>query len=200
MKRERIRPFNKHGSYLLFVLSTFFGFWVSCTTPTDYQQMVERELASGVREDSLFMGIYLGMTHKDFYTRCWELNKQGLIRQGTRNTTVKYEMSELKDPARMEFYPSFIAGKIYEMPVTFAYHNWAPWNKHLAADVLQKDIVKLFEKWYGKGFIRVEHPQKGIAYVKVDGNRRINIVQKNDFEVVAYFTDLLVERNLEKQQ
>ena len=191
-----MKKIHKQGLGGILMLVLFIAGWQGCT-PTDYEQMVAREKAKGIRADSLFMGIYLGMSQQDFYTHCWDLNKQGLIRQGTRNTTVRYEMTELKAPASMDFYPSFYEEKIDEMPVTFSYYNWAPWNKELGAKVLQQDLVALFEKWYGSGFIKVEHPEKGLAFVKVDGNRRINIIQKNDFEVVALFTDLWVERETE---
>ena len=32
-----------------------------------YPELVKKELAKGVRNDSLFLGIYLGMSNKDFY-------------------------------------------------------------------------------------------------------------------------------------
>jgi hypothetical protein len=71
---------------LLISVSMFSG----CTPKAKYDRMLKRELASGVRNDSLFMGLYLGMNEKDFYTHCWKLNAQGLIKQGMRNTTVEY--------------------------------------------------------------------------------------------------------------
>ena len=45
-----------------------------------YSELVKQGLGKGVREDSLFLGIYLGMSSKDFYGHCWELNKKGVIR------------------------------------------------------------------------------------------------------------------------
>ena len=37
-----------------------------CSPKSRYDRMVKRELASGVRYDSLFMGLYFGMPEKDF--------------------------------------------------------------------------------------------------------------------------------------
>jgi len=154
-------------------------------------------MASGIRNDSLFMGIYLGMPEKNFYTHCWALNRQGIIKQGMRNTTVEYQMrEELNYPAIMDFYPIFEKGKIYEMPVKFVYSGWAPWNKSLGSDSLQFNILKWYEKQYGKGFLAVEHPKRGIAYVKIDGNRRISIFKENDTYVWAIFTDMSVKREV----
>ena len=70
-----------------------------CSPRSKYERRLKQELASGVRYDSLFMGLYFGMPEKEFYTHCWKLNIKGLIRQGESNTTVEYEIKdELKYP------------------------------------------------------------------------------------------------------
>lgn len=167
-----------------------------CSPRTNYERRLKQELASGVRCDSLFFGFYLGMPEKDFYLRCWQLNKKGLFRQSSTNTTVEYyTKDELKNPGTMNFYPKFIQGKISEMPVQFHYKGWAPWNKKLSSDKLQDDILNWYKKVYGGGFIRVKHPEHGIAYVKVDGNRRITIFKADDLHVWAVFTDMLVKKD-----
>jgi hypothetical protein len=173
------------------------GVMGGCSPRAKYERRLKRELASGERHDSLFMGISLGMPQKDFYTHCWELNRQGLIRQGTNNTTVEYRMrNELKHAATMNFYPTFVQGKIAEMPVKFAYSGWAPWNKKLSADSLQIDVLTWYKEVYGNDFIAIKHPERGMAYVKIDGNRRISIFKENDLYVWAIFTDLLVRKDL----
>ena len=187
----------KQSRYLI-ILFAVFAFLLSCNPKDRYERLVKKELEKGIRTDSLFMGIYLGMTDKDFYTHCWELNKQGLIRQGTSNTSVLYKMNELDDPAKMNFYPNFYEGRIYEMPVKFRYEGWAPWNQHLSSDSLQLEILKLYKTWYGEDFMEVVHPKRGTAYVKVDGNRRITLFKRDEAEVWAIFTDLLIERELKE--
>jgi len=167
-----------------------------CSPKAKYDRRLKHELTSGVRYDSLFMGIYLGMPEKDFYLHCWQLNRKGLIRQGESNTTVYYKLkNQLKYPAAMDFYPKFMQGRIYEMPVKFKYIGWAPWNKNLTSDNLQHNLVKWYEKTYGRGFIEVRHPLHGTAFVKVDGNRRISIFKENDLYVWAVFTDLLATKD-----
>jgi len=164
-----------------------------CTPKTKYDRMLKQELASGIRHDSLFMGLYLGMPVKEFYTRCWQLNMKGLIRQGTRNMTVAYQIKdELKYPASVDFYPEFT--EISEMPVRYIYNGWAPWNKKLSADSLQVQVLKWCEKQYGDNFIEVKHPDKGIAFVKINGNRRISIFKENDMSVWVVYTDLLAKK------
>ena len=164
----------------------------ACTPGKTYERRLKRELASGIRYDSLFMGITFGMTQKEFYEHCWNMNKDSIIKQGSANMSVQYDINEeLEHPATMNFYPRFDSGKIVEMPVRFIYNGWAPWTKELSPDKLAKDVKSWYEDIYGKGFISVTHPFNGTAYTKIDGNRRITIYVENDLYVWAIFTDLL---------
>ncbi len=177
----------------LFLIGVFMG----CTPRSKYERMVETGLASGERVDSIFLGLNFGMTDKEFYGQCWEMNKQGLIRQGAGNSSVLYEMEdEFKAPVDMNFYPDFYKGRIWRMPVKYGYTGWAPWNLSLSADTLQRELLEKYENWYGDGFMEVRHPLKGSAFVKVDGNRRISISKLDDSQVWVIFTDLLVEKEL----
>lgn len=163
-----------------------------CSPGKTYERRLKRELASGVRYDSLFMGISFGMTDKEFFDHCWKLNKDSLVKQGTANMSVQYDINEeLQHPATMNFYPIFAEGKIVEMPVRFIYNGWGPWAKELSATNLALDVKSWYEDIYGKGFITVTHPMKGEAYTKIDGNRRITIYNENDLYVWAIFSDML---------
>lgn len=182
---------------LLFTLSAVL--FSACKS--DYERMVEEGLASGVRNDTLFLGIYLGMTKKDFFAHCWELNKQHLIKQGNSNTSVEYEMKELKSPALMNFYPTFFQDEIHEMPAMFNYIAWAPWNKDLWSDSLIVDVKNMMGKWYGgNDFVKMEHPEKGFRFVKVDGNRRIILWKEDDQYVKALYTDLTKEKEMNAEK
>ncbi|MCK4700696.1 MAG: hypothetical protein KAT38_10190 [Bacteroidales bacterium] len=168
-----------------------------CSPRSKYERRLKQELASGVRYDSLFMGLYLGMSKQDFYTHCWILNREGLIKQSSNNTMVEYEVKdELEYPATMNYYPEFVQGKIFEMPVRFIYNGWTPWNKKLSSDNLELEVLKLYEKIYGEGFIKVKHPKRGMAYIRIDGNRRITIFKEDDLHVWTVFTDMSVKRDL----
>ncbi len=168
-----------------------------CSPGANYDRLLKKELASGIRYDSLFMGIHFGMTDIDFYTHCWNLNREGVVKQGTTNSTVEYlTKEELNHPATMDFYPEFVDGKIAEMPVRFIYNGWAPWNKTLSSDSLQLDVLDWYEEVYGDGFFPVIHPTRGTAYVKINGNRRITIFKENDMHVWAVFKDMLVDWEL----
>lgn len=175
--------------------------WMSCSEGAKYKMEEAKQLASGVRYDSLFLDIQFGMTTKEFYAHCWDLNKQGVISQGSNNSSVLLKLKdELKLEADMNFYPTFHEDKIYEMPTTFNYTAFAPWNQATFADSLQLDVLAYFEKNYGGGFYTIEHPKHGVAYVKVDGNRRISIFKSDDRTVKAVFTDLTAEEAIQAKR
>lgn len=167
---------------------------------SDYDRMIEEGLASGERHDSLFLGLRLDMSKKDFFTHCWELNSQHLIKQGSGNTSVQYDLEELKASAQMNFYPFFFEDKIHEMPVVFSYKAWAPWNREYWSDSLLVDVKNLMERWYGPGFVPIKLPKKGNCYVKVDGNRRIILWTEDEQFVKALYTDLIKEKELNAAQ
>jgi len=99
----------------------------------------------------------------------------------------------------MNFYPEFHEGKVYEMPVVFSYNAYAPWNQAYSVDTLLQESIAHVEQWYGEGFIKMEHPEKGVAYAKVDGNRRV-MLYPGDEKVNMLVTDLLVENQIKNHK
>ena len=151
--------------------------------------------------DSLFLGTYLGMGKKEFYDYCWEMNRQKKFSHGPTNQSVEYHLeNELENPVLMRFYPSFHEDKIYEMPVTFTYEAWAPWNKRFFGDSLLIDMVVVFKRWYGEDFKVLDHKTMGKVYYKMDGKRRINLFKRDDQYVQAVFTDLSVEKQIKDEK
>ncbi len=189
----------KHCMYFFSITAVISFCSCSYFGGSEYNRLVKKELAKNVRVDSLFMGIYLGMTSKAFYSHCWDLNKKGLFTNGSTNTSVLYKVSEgLKYPASMNFYPDFYEDKVFSMWASFEYNGWAPWNKTLYADSLLPDVLHLYKKWYpgGNDFITITNKERGTIYVKVDGNRRITIGKFDDKLVKVDYTDLLIEEKL----
>lgn len=167
-----------------------------------YNRLVRSELASNKRVDNIFFDIKFGMTGKEFFAYCWEMNRKGLFTDGQSNTAVLYRLNhnELKYPASMNFYPEIDNSKINKMMVTFQYEGWAPWNKQLFSDSLLLDVLQLYRKWYSNRnpFIEIKEPGKSTIYVKVDGNRRIVIGKKDDMVVKADYTNLLTAQKKNK--
>mgnify|MGYP005748612575 CR=1 FL=1 len=190
----------KHPWFLKYASALAILVFVSCKS--EYEKLEERELGSGKQVNELFLGLELGMDKKDFFQTCWDLNKQGLLTNGPTELSVEYSpMMPSGNPAKMRFYPKFKEDKIYLMPVEFQYEGWAPWNEELNVENLREDVLKLFEEWYGPGFIEVSNPDKSkIVFVKMDGNRRIRIFKKHNSAVRVEIADLPVQKTMLNQE
>ena len=150
--------------------------------------------------DSLFLGMHLGMDKKAFYDHCWELNRLKVFTNGPKSASVEYKLTqELDEPVMMRFYPSFYKDKIVDMPVTFSYEGWSPWNKKFSSDSLLVKMLTVFKKWYGNDFEVIEHPRQGTVYAKIDGKRRINLFIRDDQFVQAVFTDMELDKERKKE-
>lgn len=185
-------PFFSKNSLAFCLLLLLLG---SCKS--DYEKLVGRELATGLRNDSLFLGLRLAMPRKEFYEKCWELNRQKIILNGSEGTSVSYQIPPedytFPQPVELMFYPEFApdsVGQILYLNGYFRYTGWAPWNLDLQADKLLPDVLKLLEKWYGATFIEVKSPTGAAAWVAVQGNRRILVDIANQQRVKVLFTDL----------
>lgn len=167
----------------------------ACSDGSAYMMMEKRELARGIRNDSLFLGLKFGMTRKEFFDHCFQLNKDGVVKEGPMNNSVEYKMpDQFPYPGRMNFYPDFDdQDRIYKMRVYFNYDAWAPWNKAEWSDSLLPEVVRLFENWYGGEFLKLE-AENGTntppVFVQVDGNRRVAVFRGDDVKVNAIITDL----------
>lgn len=165
-----------------------------------YEKVEQEELTSGKVSNELFLGLELGMPKKEFFSTCWELNSQGILNNGPTELSVEYQPEMPSgNPAYMRFYPKFEEDSLYFMPIEFTYKGWSPLNDELAVEKLREDVVVLFESWYGPGFFEVSNEDKSlIAFVKVDGNRRIRVFKKSISMVRAEIVDLRVQKQKEE--
>lgn len=176
---------------------------MSCKS--EYQQYVERELATGIEQDSLIFGMQMGQTKKDFYERCWELNKQQLITAGTGNTNARYvidadTLEDSSEAKEMLFYGIFDdTDTMRGMRMTYSYQAWAPWNRSKYSDRLLQQLQERYLEGYpGNDFIKIDidaGQQNHLALVKIDGNRQILMYPKNKKDVVVRIEDLNYKLN-----
>lgn len=166
---------------------------------SDYQRMEASELASGETVNELFLGLELGMDRKTFYEKCWKMNQEGLLVDGPSELLVEYDVEMPSAlPTKMRFYPKFHQNKIYLMQADYSYEGWAPWNEDLSVENLRHDVVQLYEKWYGPGFIEVKSKDGNqVVFAKVDGNRRTRIFKKNISTVRVEILDLRTQQKPE---
>ena len=164
---------------------------------SEYQQLVESELATGVVHDSIMFGIHFGDTRKDFFTQSWELNKKGIIGHGPKNNFVQYIIkNEEGSNIAMLFYPEFDDNdQIRKMELEFAYSAWAPWNEQYQADSLLPVVRDTLMSWYpGNEFMQLSFEEE-TYWVKVDGNRRINMKSNGKEKVEVKIVDMLNKAN-----
>lgn len=181
----KLKTLSNLCSLISIGLLTFF--FVGCGS--EYDRKAKAELAKGIRSDSLFLGIYLGMPRQAFFDRCTELNKQKQITNGLASM-VEYKFKDSNDLVVMHFFPEFSDAKISAMKAEYNYESWAPWNKEYFSERLQAKLMKIFEKRYGVGFFKIDDTDFGPAFAKIDGNRRIVVSIKDEEKVLVVFTDL----------
>jgi len=163
----------------------------ACQVPDKLEAVINEELKSGVKNDSLFVGISFGLKQKEFYDHCWKLNSEGIIGRGSQNASVLYMFEDDEGyNVDFHFFPEYDEGKAYKYNASFSYNAWAPWNKQLQSDDLLKKLPDILVKWYGGNeFFKIQHG-KSETYYKIDGNRQIEMKIKDDMLIVATFTDL----------
>ena len=170
---------------LLFVLAT------SCNDERRLEKLIEQELATGVRNDSLFLGLGFGITMQEFYSHCQELNRKGLVKEGSKNMSVEYIFEDsLGQPIAFNFYADRESeGNIYRYFTSFNYYAFAL-NPHLYADQLIEKIPGVLMEWYGGNKpITVIRDNKKYIY-KIDGNRMIEVFIYDLSTVAANYYDL----------
>ena len=168
---------------------------VACKPKSEYEQVKEKELASGKVVEELFLDLHFGMPKKEFFGTCWEYNKKGLLTNGSHYLQVQYQpVMPSGKRANMFFYPEFEEDKLFFMPMEFIYLEWFPGNEEFSNDKLMDDVIGLLESWYGEGFFEVANKDKTIrAMVKIDGNRLIRVFKKDISYVRAEILDLRVK-------
>jgi len=175
-------------------------FVVSSCLKSEYSRLVERELAKGIRKDSLFLGLKFGMSKKEFYDRCTQLNKEHLATLGMRNSNVLYTIKDSVGIINMHFFPEFYNDSIYQMPLIFTYSNWSPFDPKTRPDSLLIKVKKILGDWYDIDFIKIpREEQNDFAYVAVSGNKRITLFSVGEMDVKGVMTDLLIENKIRKK-
>jgi hypothetical protein len=175
----------------------FLGLILFTSCKSEYDRLVTKEKESGVMQDSLYLGMKMGMTRQQFFEACAALNKDSLVQQG-KGVNVSYEIPLLvgEDSVKrkdVNFFAIFDKDKIVRgMQFTFSYRAWSLWNKELQSSNLLIDLKDRFEKEYGGNkFIEFElEGFKNKIWVKVDGNRRMIMYPKDGMEVRLKMEDL----------
>lgn len=144
-----------------------------------YLAYEKEQLQSGVAQDSLFMGLYFGMSRKEFRDYCFEQNIQKKFWQGGRKNTawVESKLEGMEYPAAINFYPSFTNDTITEMNASIYYDGATYKDGIFESDSLMLDVLNLLDNWYGGKTFKVKSPvfYKNDVHVHLKGNCRITV-------------------------
>jgi len=165
-----------------------------------YRRLEKKEMMSGVRYDSLFKGLYLGMPYTDFREHCMQMHIRREFREGglKSGAWLEYKLKEeMKYPAAINFFPEFENQVISKMHAAIYYDSHVSFSeKPFAKDSLLHDVLNLMKTWYGDGFIKIDSPDslRDDIHVKVNGNRRITVyTDDSDYLINIWFVDLLAK-------
>ena len=183
--------------FIRFLISFFtVCLFLNSCVQSEYTKLVRSELAKGVRYDSILLGIRFGDTQKEFREKCFALNRKHLTTEGV-GYAVRYIITYSlfhKAPTNIQllFSPSFDEKEIlFDMDLRFSYSGWAPWNRSYQSDSLEIKVIKMLEGWYkGNRFVTAHVGDKEIP-VKVDGNRRILVLEEKPQMVIVKVQDIL---------
>lgn len=188
---------TKINHIILLLISTIFFY--SCQS--EYTKLVKRELNSGVKKDSLLFELKFGDSKKDFFDRCMELNKKGLLTQGPTNNYAQYNLKETKTTSQTSdiillFYATTNENYIINgMDMKFYYSAWAPWNENLKAKQLLPRVKDTILNWFpGNKFIDIALKNNSQISVKVDGNRQIKVFSDPNSKDVNVLIENLNEK------
>ncbi|MCH1517184.1 MAG: hypothetical protein L7T62_01075 [Flavobacteriaceae bacterium] len=178
--KQSIKPF----SLILLLLSLMIG----CNS-NSYEKTIKKELARGITIDSMPFGLKLGNSKKDFYERCWALNKTGVITQGPGNEYARHYMEPKDEKGKridMLFFGIFDEyDKMTGMKMEFSYTGWSPWAKEYQSEVLKEAIEDTLMKWFpGNEFKDVDLKIEDVfASYKIEANLKFKLFKIDDRQI-----------------
>lgn len=180
-----------------FLIAILILSFIGCkeTTEERYRKYEKSELAKGVRQDSLFMGLYFQMPREEFRSYCFDMNIKGKFKQGgVKNSYwVESKLEGMNYPSAINFYPNFKNGVISELNAAIYYDNAIFKDGKFELDSLMLDVLGLMDKWYGGEVFKIKSPffYKEDVYVKVNGNKRITIYPDPNGQMInLWYVDL----------
>lgn len=145
-----------------------------------YVTYEKEQLRSGIHQDTLFKGLYFGMSKKEFREYCFDKNLEKEFWQGGRKNMawVESKLEGLSYPAAINFYPVFTNDTITEMKAAVYYDGDVTYKDgHFESDSLMLDVLNLVQDWYGGETFKIKSPvfYKEDVHVHLKGNCRITI-------------------------
>ena len=183
-KLNFMKKLIKSFSFIILLLFLMIG----CNS-NSYEKTIKKELARGIKIDSMPFGLKLGNSKKDFYDRCWELNKSGVVTQGPGNAYARHYMEPKEEKGKridMLFFGIFDKyDKMTGMKMEFSYTGWSPWAKDYQAEILKEAIEDTLMKWFpGNDFKDVDIEIDDVfASYKIEANLKFKLFKIDDRQI-----------------
>ncbi len=150
------------------------------------------EAETGPREAML--GIEIGITDREYFDRCTELNRLTLITMGGGSNLVDHRLvNDLDRPATLSFWPVFLGEnprRVQAVQFNVIYDDWSPWNKDAYADSLLPQVRDYFARTLETELQELNHPVNGTVYVSVEGLRHVALWAKDETTITGQIIDL----------
>lgn len=169
---------------------------ISCRQEVTLEDMQSKELARGVRYDSLIYGVHFGMSMEDFANHCAQMNRKKLFMPNTQGNAVRIRFTEgYQEPVQFEFFPDQNPTRtLVRLTGALRYESFSYYDKKYAIKNLLKEAIGFFEDGYGGNeFIALPHENVLLEhkFVKIDGNRKIILSPTFDGQVLeVVFEDI----------
>lgn len=182
---------TRYDQRYLFFMSILYGFllYSSCSEKLSYDEYVSIELSKGVLNDSIVYGVRFGMTFSEFDAYCLAMNKKNFFMPNHNGSAVRMKLDDgFNEPVYFDFFPTAsVDQNIIELTASMTYQNFSYYDKRYGIDNLVHETNTFFEKGYGGNkFFSIPHENKLLKqkYVKIDGNRKIEVSQNFDGQMV----------------
>ncbi len=191
--------------FVIFSLLTILG----CATKNkeqtpkeEYQTLVSRELASGFKNDTIFLGFTFGMSEQEYrYKQSLLLGTQIIYFNPESHLAYTMTLPDEAIPNDTEaiFIPDFFEQKLYKLNV---YVKSKTINVSSTPVLKQAQLARLYQRKYGEVIIFKEGTED-MRFVFVKGSMQVEILAGFDYAEVIY-TDLIADKkrqhNLSKEQ
>ena len=184
------------------LLLIFIGTLISCQ---DYQRdkqqqaidhRIEKELARGERNDTIFLGLRFGMTENEILRHFKKLTRENKLSLNESNTyEYEFDFGENSMPSKGKatFSTDYFNNKLFKLSISVKSEDLVS-----NAQLIQLSLVKIYASKYGYSYLERKSLSGNTSYyIWIDGNRMIEIVAGiNDARI--FYTDLIVEQAKEK--
>jgi hypothetical protein len=188
----------KKSFYVLFVATIFimpacnFKQQNSANKQNELKEKIKKELASGKRNDTIFLGLMFGMSENQYINYFKELNRSGKIYTNKKNEyEYKFNFGAESIPREgfATFHGEFFNDQLYKL-----YVSVEPGEYGYNAQLCQHALVDIYKSKYDDMIIETPiFDDKRPEYIWIDGNRKIEIIAVVT-EARIIYTDLISEQ------